>query len=273
MIRCGFNFNAAVWRRGNMEHELYVKQLTEDVFLLDEDHEVSGYLVVGKTKACVIDTMNGYTDLKAAVRKITDKPVILVNTHGHPDHIHGNYHFDEAFMNPKDLPLAETFIKDPEYQKILDEHNGVFPPFKPIKGGDVIDLGGRHLYVYDLPGHTLGGILLLLKEERILFTGDAINHHLWMMFEDCPKMDEFVKSLDKVMFLEKEADRILHGHARGFDDISLMRCLREGALEIAEGKTENDLPYEWFGGVSKQHAFKLEAGKEYTQEDSVICYG
>ena len=51
-----------------------------------------------------------------------------------------------------------------------------------------------------------------------------------------------------------------------------MRCLRSGAVEICEGKTENDLPYQWFGGEAKQHSFKLEEGKTYQQLESVICY-
>ena len=46
--------------------------------------------------------------------------------------------------------------------------------------------------------------------------------------------------LDKIMFLENEADLILHGHASGFDDISLLRCMRQGAVEIANGQTEGD---------------------------------
>ena len=112
----------------------------------------------------------------------------------------------------------------------------------------------------------------MLKEDRILFTGDSINHHLWMQLDGCPSMGDYVKELDKVMFLEKEADFILHGHATDFDDISLMRCLRSGAVEICEGKTENDLPYQWFGGEAKQHPFKLEEGKTYQQLESVICY-
>ena len=146
------------------------------------------------------------------------------------------------------------------------------PRFKPIKGGDVIDLGGKTLEVYDLPGHTPGGILLLLKEDRILFTGDSINHHLWMQLDGCLSLEDYVKELDKVMFLEKEADFILHGHARDFDDISLMHCLRDGIQEICDGKTDKDLPYEWFGGVGKQHPFALEEGKIYQQPDSVVCY-
>ena len=175
-------------------------------------------------------------------------------------------------MNPKDNELAESFINAPEFIKECKKAGLTMPAFKPIKGGDVIDLGGKTLEVYDLPGHTPGGILILLKEDRILFTGDSINHHLWMQLEGCPSMGDYVKELDKVMFLEKEADFILHGHATDFDDISLMRCLRSGAVEICEGKTENDLPYQWFGGEAKQHPFKLEEGKKYQQLESVICY-
>ncbi|SFC50982.1 hypothetical protein [Butyrivibrio sp. YAB3001] len=48
--------------------------------------------------------------------------------------------------------------------------------------------------------------------------------------------------------------------------------IKGGDVEICEGKTENDLPYQWFGGEAKQHPFKLEEGKTYQQLESVICY-
>ncbi len=252
--------------------ELYIKELKPYLYLLDEAHEATGYLVIGEKKACLIDTMNGYNDLSEVVKKLTDKPVMVVNTHGHPDHIFGNIYFEEAYMNPKDLELATSFINAPEGKEFCEKKGRYMPPFKQMKGGDIIDLGGKTLEVYDLPGHTLGGIMLLLKEDRILFTGDSVNHHLWMMLDGCLEMEDFVKELDKIMFLENEADLILHGHARDYDDISLLRCVRNGCVEICEGKTEGDEDYHWFDGVAKQHHFKLEEGKRYQQEDSVICY-
>ena len=255
-----------------MEKELYIREVRPDVWLMDEAHEATGYLVVGREKACVIDTMNGYNDLYTAVRKITDKPLIVVNTHGHPDHIFGNIYFEEARMNPADSELARMFTEDPEFLKMCDEKGRKMPPFRDIHPGDVIDLGGRTLEVYGLPGHTPGGILLLLKEDRILFTGDSINHYLWMQLDGCLPMHEFIRELDKVMFLQDRADIILHGHARAEDDISLMRCLRRGAEEICEGKTEQDLPYSWFGGTDLQHPFRCDPDGHYQQEDHVICY-
>ena len=174
------------------EKKLFIKEVLPGIFLMDEAHEATGYLVTGRDRACVIDTMNGYCDLYQAVRKITDKPVTVVNTHGHPDHIFGNMYFEEAYMNPADGELARMFTESPEFLEYAGEKGHIMPPFRDIRPGDVIDLGGRTLEVFGLPGHTPGGILLLLREDRVLFTGDSINHHLWMQLDGCLPMRQFL---------------------------------------------------------------------------------
>ena len=247
-----------------MFERIILTQINPHVYLMDDHHEATGYIVVGSKKALVIDTMNGYEDVRAVVGTVTNLPIMVVNTHGHCDHIYGNVYFDCAYLHPADLPVAQEHMRFSEFIEECNKRGLQMPPFEPIRGGEVIDLGGLHLEVIELPGHTPGGILLLLKEDRILFTGDSINHHLWMQLEESSSMPEFVNNLEKVMYLTKEADVILHGHARGTDDISLMDKLLQGAKEIAEGKTENDKPYKWFGGVNKQHQFD--------EDGSVICY-
>lgn len=255
-----------------MEKELYIREVRPGVWLMDEAHEATGYLVVGEDRACVIDTMNGYNDLHKAVRAITDKPLTVVNTHGHPDHILGNVYFEEAYLHPADRELALSFTTSREFKEEFTDRGLIMPPFRDILPGDVIDLGGRTLEVFALPGHTPGGILLLLREDRILFTGDSVNHHLWMQLDGCLPLRDFVKELDRVLFLEERADIILHGHAGGADDISLMRCLREGVREICDGQTAEDMPYDWFGGTDLQHPFRCRADRTYQQDDHVICY-
>lgn len=245
-----------------MFERIMVSQINSHVYLMDDNHEATGYLVVGKEKALVIDTMNGLENVYEVVRSITDLPVIVVNTHGHCDHIYGNVYFDSTYLHPADLPVANQHMQLPEFVEECKKRGAKMPPFKPIHGGEVIDLGGLHLEVIELPGHTPGGILLLLKEDRILFTGDSINHHLWMQLEESLPIPEFIKNLESLMYLTGEADVILHGHASGIDDISLMERVLNGAKEIAEGKTENDKPYEWFGGVHRKHIFGEDA----------ICY-
>ena len=255
-----------------MEKELYIREMCPGVYLMDEAHEATGYLVVGEEKACMIDTMNGYADLGAAVRKLTDKPVFVINTHGHPDHIFGNVYFGQAYMHSADLELTRMFTEHPDFIKACEENHLRMPPFSEVREGDVFDLGGKHLEVYEIPGHTPGGILLLLREDRILFTGDSVNHYLWMQLDGCSPIGEYVKNLDRVMFLEEKADRILHGHADDFDDISLLRCLRDGAEELSRGHTEQDTPYHYFGGEAMQHPFACLPDRHYQSAHSVICY-
>ena len=241
-----------------------VTQLNDHIYLMDDNHEATGYIVIGKDKAAVIDTMNGYEDVKAVARRYTDLPLMVINTHGHPDHIYGNIYFDEAYVAPDDMDVADEFANDPGFLKMIGERGAVMPPFKAINPGETVDLGGLHLEVIALPGHTAGSILLLLKEDRILFTGDAINHHLWMQIPHSTSLEMFRDNLSKVMYLKDKADMILHGHARGFDSIDLMDHTLAAIDEILAGKTGDDKEYEWFDGISRQHPIPDDEG--------VICY-
>lgn len=69
------------------------------------------------------------------------------------------------------------------------------PPFEAIGEGDVIDLGGLKLEVYDLPGHTPGGIALLNRQDRILFVGDSIIEQTWMQLEESLSMEDIWRTL------------------------------------------------------------------------------
>lgn len=246
-----------------MAERIRVTQINPHVYLMDDAGEATGYLVVGEEKALVIDTMNGYEDVNAVVKSITPLPVIVVNTHGHCDHIYGNLYFDHAYIHPADMKLAYEHSHFDEFLKNCEKYGLKMPPFLPVKGGHVFDLGGLHAEVIEIPGHTQGGILILLKEDRILFTGDAINRHLWLQLDGCLTPGESADALEKLLYLTNEADIILHGHAKGAEPVSLMKDLMMGLREIEAGKTENDPVYPWFGGEAKQHPFA---------KDSVICY-
>ena len=243
---------------------IIVKKINDHVYLLDDHHDSTGYLVIGSKKALIIDTMNGFEDVKAVARQYTDLPLMVVNTHGHPDHIYGNLYFEEVYMHPDDYEIAMEACLDPEFQEEIKKYGAKMPPFKDILPGEVIDLGDLHLDVIGLPGHTPGSILLLLKEDRILFTGDAVNHHLWMQLPHCTSMSILRDNLKKIMYLEKEADHILHGHAQDLDDISLLRHILEAVEEILAGNTEGDEDYHWFGGVDRTHPIPNDEG--------VICF-
>ncbi|MDE6943164.1 MAG: MBL fold metallo-hydrolase, partial [Lachnospiraceae bacterium] len=69
-------------------------------------HGITGelmYLAEGTKKAALIDTGSGIGSLRALVETLTDKPCIVLLTHGHVDHAMGAPEFDtEIYMNPAD---------------------------------------------------------------------------------------------------------------------------------------------------------------------------
>lgn len=235
------------------------KRISDHIWLLDDDGS-TGYVVVGSEKAMVIDTMNGNGNIKEVAESITDLPLIVVNTHSHPDHIGGNHFFDEVYMHEADIPFVEIFSSE-EAKKHL-------PNIKTISEGDKLSLGNLHFEVYDLPGHTPGSICLLLVEDRVLFTGDAINRHIWMQLDGCCSLKEYVTKLEHLHPIMDRADYILHGHTKEFDPITLLTDMESGIKEIVNQKnnevTDADKEYIWFGGVAKKHI--------YGKENNAICY-
>ena len=250
-----------------MFEHVELKQMNSHIWLMDERHKATGYIVAGKERALVIDTMFGYENVKAIAASVTDRPVTVINTHGHGDHIYGNVWFEEALLEERDREIAEFQTSDPMFRKACEQYGVKMPLFRTIRNGDVINLGGLTAEIISLPGHTPGSVCVLLREDRILFTGDAVNRHLWMQLRESLPLREALANLDRIASVKNRADRILHGHARDFEDISLFDKLREGIRQLTEQEdtcvTDGDEEYSWFGGKALQHRF---------DENSVIVY-
>lgn len=257
----------------DMDRRCVVKKVNEHVYLLDDAKQATGYLVVGEEKAALIDTLNGLEDLREIVRELTDKEIIVINTHGHCDHIWGNIFFDSAYLHPADLEIAKMMCEMPEFVERSSMFGKQMPEFLPMKEGDAFDLGGLTLKVYECPGHTPGSVLLLLEEDRLLFTGDAINHHLWLQLDGCLPLKDTADAIERVLFLEEKADWILHGHTWAAEDIGLMRGLMKGIREVAEGHISEDVKYDWFGGDNAMmHVYRIEDGRTYLQDHHAVIY-
>lgn len=67
-----------------------IMQICDHIWLMNDNNEATGYVVAGNKYAAVIDTMIGLVNVEAEARKLTNLPLICVNTHGHCDHIGGN---------------------------------------------------------------------------------------------------------------------------------------------------------------------------------------
>ncbi len=241
-----------------MFERIKLSKVNDHIWLLNDKNEATGYLVAGKEQALVIDTMMGYEDVRAVAGTLTDLPVSVVNTHGHSDHIYGNIYFKEACINPKDMALAEREFADPRF-RAATEPLGLKPAeFREVREGDVFDLGGLVLEVYETPGHTPGSIVLLDRADRILFTGDTIIEQTWMQLEESMPMEILLASLNKVQKFRGQFDYVLTGHSRHIENASLCEAHRIAVKEVCDGMTDNDVKYEWFGGSCMAHPYGAE---------------
>lgn len=100
----------------------------------------------------------------------------IVNTHGHADHVAANGPLHQEFGCPIMIhELDASYLADPEANlSAMFGHEGpVSPPAERLlKDGDKIAVGGLIFRVMHTPGHTPGGICLLVGET--LFSGDTL---------------------------------------------------------------------------------------------------
>ena len=215
--------------------------INDHVWLLDDNHAATCYVVAGAKQAAVIDTSLGMSNIRAVAEALTPLPLICINTHGHGDHMGGNWAFDKAYMNLADLPLAEESINHPEMQAAMKQFGIKFPPFENIEDGQVFDLGGVELEAIHFPGHTAGEIVLLDRKDRILFSGDVRTQ---------------IESMERLLPLRDQFDTILHGHCQAPCGIELFDTMLSALKDLETGNTENDIDYEWFGQISKAHPYQ-----------------
>jgi len=167
----------------NSSEKFTVEQLAPDFWhfneSMGENSSVDAYLLVGKKRAALIDALMSEQpkSLVEQIREITDLPVDVLITHGHPDHagaevkkMVGAEGFT-LYMSIDDLPIAKNSFA-PWFTADM---------FKDIREGDVYDLGGVKLEAFRVAGHTPGSYVFLDRDNNRCFTGDAFG--VWMMLD------------------------------------------------------------------------------------------
>ena len=82
-----------------MGKDIYTyKKIREDIWQIQEDDGVYCTLVKGSELAVLIDTGYGKRNLRAFVEENISTPYMVLNSHGHPDHIGGNHWFDTIML-------------------------------------------------------------------------------------------------------------------------------------------------------------------------------
>ena len=92
------------------------------IYHIWEPAGVASTLIIGNTKALLIDTGYGYGDLKSVICSLTDLPLRVVNTHCHLDHAGGNYLFQKNTkeLRKTDNGLQKTSVENTEKKSEIE---------------------------------------------------------------------------------------------------------------------------------------------------------
>ena len=137
------------------------------------------YMLINQgTKECIIVDPGGNAEgIEARVDKDNLKPVAILLTHGHFDHILAVKDIASAYAIPvyANEEEQEVLLND-SFNLSLDFNGASFTvdAGKYLHDGESFMLAGFNIEAIATPGHTKGGMCYYFKDEKVLVTGDTL---------------------------------------------------------------------------------------------------
>jgi len=208
------------------EHELFsCADLGNGIFAITAWMKEQIYLVLGSESALLIDTGMGIGSLRKYIESLTTLPLIVMNTHGHPDHAGGNGEFEEVYQHSADVDIYQKMctkeyrLSDMEAvcgKAFADKESQLIPQgglLLPLKDRRKFDLGNRTIEIIHMPGHTPGSICLYDSSTETLFSGDTIvGVDCWLYLDHCAPLETYYKALEKLKAQNWTIQSICPGH-------------------------------------------------------------
>lgn len=178
--------------------------------------EVNCYILAQKenSRAIIIDPGAQARKIAKVLEKYKLTPAIIINTHGHYDHIGAD--------NELNVPVYAHKLDAPMLKDAMLNMSGLFAlPYavkseiKFLTDNQIIEQDGIELKVLHTPGHTAGGIALLLRkpESKIAFTGDTLFcRGIGRSDLAGGSQDALIKSIKEKLFTLPDETRIYPGH-------------------------------------------------------------
>lgn len=176
-----------------------VETIDAETFAINEPKSSqynTSYLIVGDARAIMFDAGSGERppnsrSMREVAEQYTDKPITLILSHFHYDHIYDAATFDGVTLI--DRPEIRSSIKNAVFTispwESLDAQWHRLKVAAVIADGGVIDLGGRTLDLLNLPGHAAESVVLRDRGRNQVFTGDFVYRHLGGIIAFAPSAD------------------------------------------------------------------------------------
>ncbi len=214
--------------------------------------DVKSFLIAGDDQALLIDTGMGYANIRAIVEHCSDKPVLMVNSHGHLDHIGDNWRFERRWAHPGDLDRIRAGVPNERMQHFLapEAFSRPMPPEldpktfqipgtdieRTIDEGDEIDLGGRVFRVLHTPGHSAGSISFFEEDAGILIAGDAIYEGPLFAHHEGGSAKQYRSTVQRLAQLVPQLSVVYPSHNRYPLEPSFIVHLRDAMEQIWNGR-------------------------------------
>ncbi len=149
---------------------LIVGQLQTNCYLLTD--KKSGDTII-------VDPGDDADYIENNIRDFELKPIMILATHGHFDHILSAFELQQAYGVPFLIHKKDEFLvkKIQDTAKYFLNYQIIENPPQingNIKEGQVIKLGKNDIKVIETPGHTPGGVSYYCEDDHFLFSGDTL---------------------------------------------------------------------------------------------------
>lgn len=222
-----------------------VHEIGRDIWEIVDIADCHCYLVRGSRRAVLVDSCLGVGNLRACVQELAGGlPVTVLLTHRHYDHVAGSYLFGDVHLPEGEGAHPEIAEEQNQLRlKIFDEEcridNGTLramrdggrPDFQKVAEGDIFNLGGVTIEAVSLPGHTDHSMGYLVRERRLLLSGDAVTPIMCLFFQESLSIAAWKNTLRKMERLDFDAFRTgHHSHAFSKEDIASFELLADYAF-------------------------------------------
>lgn len=244
------------------------------VWMISEHYHATCYVITGTKRAMLIDAGVGVGNLAGLVRSLTDLPLVVLNTHGHRDHVGADYQFTEIWLPTRDtaiyrtsLPLGDQELVLANAKRLLGDfaydEDALAQAITEVRAyddnqvilfdeGQTWDLGDKVIRAVALEGHTPGEMVFVDDVDDMLFSGDAMNLQLWMWMDHCLPMDVYAENLRKAIPEFEHLSRMYCGHElrpEGMPIEHAKTVLRDVEALLAGEMPEPELIDAPFGGA------------------------
>ena len=236
--------------------ELY--EVAPGITAIYEPHqwqEVISYLIEGDESALLFDSGNGIADIAQVIETLTDKPVAVLNSHSHYDHVGGNYRFKKIYAMDteftrkrqkgilnKDIAIEvspQALCRDLPNGVKEDNHTGqAYQITDFIQDGHKIDLGNRVLEVLHVPGHTPDAIVLIDRDAGLMWTGDSYYSGPIWLFAPETDLEAYIRSLDRLVKEVPNLKALLPAHNTPWVQPKVLLSVQSGFKKLINGETQ-----------------------------------